>query len=81
MPKGPRGEWRPADPVACAVHIGRLATVQIEETFETPAEQRRPRSPSEGGRARAAAGTNAGTVHEVTEKVDAIVILLTEETP
>ena len=56
MPKGPRGEWRPADPVACAVHIGRLATGQIEETFETPAEQRRPR-------------------------VDAIVILLTEETP
>ena len=36
MPKGPRGQWRPADPVARAVHIGRLATGQVEETTEAP---------------------------------------------
>ena len=34
MPKGPRGEWRPPDPVARAVHIGRIATGEIEETFD-----------------------------------------------
>ena len=37
MPRGPRGEWRPADPVAAGVHIGKLATHEIEETFEPPA--------------------------------------------
>ncbi len=36
MPHGPKGEWRPADPVARAVHIGRLATGQLEETTEAP---------------------------------------------
>ena len=56
MPKGPRGEWRPADPVACAVHVGRIATGEIQETHEAP---RRPNSAadsrraSEGGKARA----------------------------
>ncbi len=57
MPRGPKGEWRPADPVARAVHIGKLATGQIEERFKPP---RRPdpaadsRRASEGGKARSA---------------------------
>ena len=57
VPKGPQGQWRPADPVACAVHVGRIATGEIHETFEAP---RRPdpaadsRRASEGGKARAA---------------------------
>ena len=56
MPKGPQGQWRPADPVACAVHVGRLATGEIQETSEVP---RRPnpaadsQRASEGGKARA----------------------------
>lgn len=60
MPKGPNGEWRPADPVAAGVHIGKLATHEIEETFEAP---RRPdpvgdsRRASKGGKARAATMT------------------------
>ena len=60
MPKGPQGQWRPADPVACAVHVGRIATGEIEETYEAP---RRPdpaadsRRASEGGKARAASLT------------------------
>ena len=33
MPRGPNGEWRPADPIAAAVHVGKIATGQIEETF------------------------------------------------
>jgi hypothetical protein len=60
MPKGPQGQWRPADPVACAVHVGRIATGEIEETYEAP---RRPdpvqdsRRASDGGKARAASLT------------------------
>ena len=37
MPKGPKGEWRPPDPNACAVHVMELATGQREETYEPPA--------------------------------------------
>ena len=36
MPEGPRGEWRPADPAACAVHVGRIATGEIQATHEAP---------------------------------------------
>lgn len=32
MPKGPRGEKRPADAVGLAVHIARIATGEIEDT-------------------------------------------------
>ena len=38
MPRGPKGEWRPAAPIASAVHVGRIATGEIEETYE-PASQ------------------------------------------
>ena len=58
MPKGPNGEWRPADPVARAVHVMKIATGQIAETYAPPprpnpaADSRRA---SLGGKARAAA--------------------------
>ena len=51
--RGPNGEWRPADPVARAVHIGKIATGEIAETYEPPAGRRKPPSAA-GGRARAA---------------------------
>ena len=58
MPKGPRGEWRPADPVGCAVLVGRLSTGEAEEITEAPPDTRRPKQdPGAGGRARAAAMT------------------------
>ena len=31
MPKGPRGEKRPADAIGRAVHIGKIATGEIED--------------------------------------------------
>jgi hypothetical protein len=31
MPKGPRGEKRPADVIGAAVMVGRIATGEIEE--------------------------------------------------
>lgn len=56
MPRGPKGEWRPADPIANAVHVGKLLTGEIEETYEPPADRRKPKppDPATGGRARAA---------------------------
>jgi hypothetical protein len=34
MPKGPRGEKRPADAIGLAVMIGRIATGEIEDERE-----------------------------------------------
>lgn len=50
MPKGPNGEWRPRDPIACSTHVARILTGEIEETFEPPADERRPPDPAAGGR-------------------------------
>lgn len=52
MPKGPRGEKRPADAVARAVMVAKIATGEIDETtelFSAAAELGR-----KGGKARAA---------------------------
>jgi hypothetical protein len=34
MPKGPKGEKRPADVIANAVHVMKIATGEVEEEFE-----------------------------------------------
>lgn len=56
MPKGPRGEKRPADAIGLAVMIGKIATGEIEDERETlssaAAELGR-----KGGKARAEAMT------------------------
>ena len=36
MPKGPQGQWRPARVGALAVHVCRIATGEIEETYDPP---------------------------------------------
>ena len=37
MPRGPRGERRPADVIGCAVHVAKIATGEIEDTrYEQP---------------------------------------------
>jgi hypothetical protein len=43
MPRGPKGETRPADVIGNAVHVMRIATGEIEET--------RPEPGSDGGSA------------------------------
>ena len=48
MPRGPRGEKRPADVVGCAVTVMKIATGEIEE--ELPASRE---SKVKGGKARA----------------------------
>lgn len=50
MPKGPQGQKRPADAVANAVMVARIATGEIVETLS-------PTKGSSGGRARSAALT------------------------
>ena len=51
MPKGPRGEKRPADVIGCAVKVAKLATGEIEE--ELTEKSGRVRSGEAGGKARA----------------------------
>lgn len=48
MPKGPRGEKRPADVIGAAVMVGRIATGEIQEAAGKPAR-------AKGGKARAKA--------------------------
>ena len=36
MPRGPQGQKRPTDVNKCAVHVARIATGEIEETYGKP---------------------------------------------
>ena len=51
MPKGPRGEKRPADVIGAAVKVMKIATGEIEEDLERTEYARR--GGRKGGRARA----------------------------
>lgn len=54
MPIGPHGEKRPADVIANAVHVMRIATGEAEEEF---VDHGKSRGGQKGGTARAAAMT------------------------
>jgi hypothetical protein len=51
VPKGPRGERRPADTVACAVMVAKIATGEIREERKAPSAK--AKSGIAGARARA----------------------------
>lgn len=53
MPKGPRGEKRPADAIGLAVMIGKIATGEIEDEREALSSAAAEMG-SKGGKARAA---------------------------
>jgi hypothetical protein len=57
MPKGPRGEKRPADVIGNAVHVMRIETGEIEEELVTPESQGKDPAAAalgrKGGKARA----------------------------
>jgi hypothetical protein len=36
MPRGPKGEKRPADVIGAAIMVGRIATGEIEDDIPTP---------------------------------------------
>ena len=49
MPRGPNGEYRPADPVGCAVMVAKIATGELEDDghpWKPPAQDKR-RPPAE----------------------------------
>lgn len=54
MPKGPKGERRPADVIGAAIRVGRIATGEDEDVL--PREHAR-KGGAKGGKARAAALT------------------------
>lgn len=54
MPKGPRGEKRPADAIARAVQIGKIATGEIEEPRDDDGKDPAAKAlGAKGGKARA----------------------------
>ena len=63
MPKGPKGERRPADVIGNAVHVMRIATGEIEDTIPGSANDASGKNPNavalgrlggqKGGKARA----------------------------
>jgi len=55
MPKGPRGEKRPADVIGAAVMVGRIAVGDVEDAQDQATKAARPRqSGKRGGAARSA---------------------------
>ena len=55
MPKGPKGEKRPADEVGAAVKVMRIATGEIEEDIEDDGKDKAAQALGrKGGKARAA---------------------------
>jgi hypothetical protein len=54
VPKGPKGERRPADVIGAAVMVGRIATGEIQESAPAP-KSAAAELGSKGGKARAAA--------------------------
>lgn len=57
MPKGPKGEKRPADVIGAAVKVMRIATGEVEEDIDRPDAGKNPAAVElgrKGGKARAA---------------------------
>ena len=54
MPKGPKGQNRPADVVGCAVHVAKIATGEIREDVPDPGKEYARKGGLKGGKARAA---------------------------
>ncbi len=65
MPKGPQGQWRPADPLACAAHVMKIATGEIEETFAPPERSEEERA---AARARASKAGKASRASQTPER-------------
>jgi len=58
MPKGPRGEKRPAEAVGLAVMVGRIATGEVKDTVEDDGKDPAAKAlGKKGGAARAASMT------------------------
>jgi hypothetical protein len=71
MPRGPKGEKRPADAIGNAVMIGRIATGEIEDLTTDDGKNAAAVAPGRmGGKARAA-GMSARRRKEIARKAAA----------
>jgi hypothetical protein len=57
MPRGPRGEKRPADVIGAAVMVAKIATGEIKEGESSTVQKRARKAGIKGGPARAQALT------------------------
>ena len=53
MPIGPRGEKRPADEIAAAVMVAKIATGEVEEEYVEQPAPAKQKAGKKGGKARA----------------------------
>jgi hypothetical protein len=53
MPRGPKGEKRPADVIGNADHVMRIATGEVEEQLRDPGKEYARKGGLKGGKARA----------------------------
>jgi len=53
MPRGPKGEKRPADVIGNAVHVMRIATGEAQDTPSDPGKEYARKGGLKGGKARA----------------------------
>ena len=67
MPRGPKGEKRPADVIGNAVHVMRIATGEIEDNAREPGKEYARKGGLKGGKARAAA-LSPSRRHEIAVK-------------
>ena len=57
MPKGPKGQKRPADVIGAAIMVAKIATGEIEDNQADPGKDYARKGGLKGGRARATALT------------------------
>lgn len=53
MPKGPKGQKRPADVIGAAIMVAKIATGEIEDTEREPGKDYARKGGLKGGKARA----------------------------
>jgi hypothetical protein len=53
MPRGPKGERRPADVIGAAIMVAKIATGEIKDTKNDPATELHRKGGFKGGKARA----------------------------
>ena len=71
MPKGPKGEKRPADVVGAAVMVAKIATGEIEEAVEDDGKDKAAQALGRKGGAARAAKLTAGQRSEIARKAAA----------
>jgi hypothetical protein len=71
MPKGPKGEKRPADVIGNAVHIMRIATGEVEDATPDDGKDKAAQAMGRKGGAARAASTTAEQRVEIAKKAAA----------